>query len=203
MDELSESFPNPGYHPLTGVILAGGASRRMGGQDKGLVVFRGRPLVEWVAEALAPQVDELIIIANRNLDAYRALGFAVFSDLRPDFPGPLAGFEAALTHARHPWLVTCPTDAPLLPADYVLRLCPPCPNTPAVAIIDGRSQPVFSLLPRSALPALSATLDAGTRKVQSWLATLSPTQIPFDDCAQQMRDADSPEDLRALDNAGN
>jgi len=188
---LPESLPAPGYRPLTGVILAGGASRRMGGQDKGLVVFRGRPLVEWVAEALAPQVDELIIIANRNLDAYQALGFAVFSDLRPDFPGPLAGFEAALTHARHPWVVTCPTDAPLLPADYVSRLCQACPGTPAVTIIDGRSQPVFS-----------TSLDAGTRKVQSWLATLSPTQVPFDDCAQQMRDADSPEDLRALDNTG-
>ena len=186
--------------PLTGVILAGGASRRMGGQDKGLVLFRGRPLVAWVAEALAPQVDELIIIANRNLDAYRALGFAVFSDLRPEFPGPLAGFEAALTCASHPWVVTCPTDAPLLPQDYVARLCSTAPRVPKVVSIDGRSQPVFSLLPKTALSALGAALDSGTRRVQTWLETLSPEAVPFDDCALQMRDADCPEDLAALGN---
>lgn len=189
----------PPFRPVTGVILAGGASRRMGGQDKGLVMFRDRPLVTWVTEALRPQVDELIIIANRNLDAYRELGFSVFSDLRPDYPGPLAGFEAALTHAQHPWIVTCPTDAPLLPTDFVSRLCSGHQDFPAVACIDGRLQPVFSQLPKTALPGLSAALDAGTRKVQSWLETLAPVAVSFDDRALQMRDADSLEDLRALD----
>ena len=52
---------------ITGIVLAGGMGRRMGGVDKGLVELRGRPMVEWVVERLRPQVDELLINANQNL----------------------------------------------------------------------------------------------------------------------------------------
>ncbi|GAB2886915.1 molybdenum cofactor guanylyltransferase [Uliginosibacterium flavum] len=183
---------------LTGVILAGGASRRMGGQDKGLVRFRERPLVAWVIDALAPQVDEILIIANRNLDAYRAFGHRVISDLRPDFPGPLAGFEAALTHASHDWILTCPTDAPLLPAEYACLMSRAALGSAAVAFVDAHWQPVFSLLPKTALPSLSAALDTGERKAQRWLASIDPVLVTLDEYAAQLRDADTPEDLTAL-----
>lgn len=194
---MAEALPSP--QPLTAVILAGGASRRMGGQDKGLVLFKGRPLVEWVVRALAPQVTSLIIVANRNLEHYRKFGFPVFPDQRPDYPGPLAGFEAGLAHAETPWITTCPTDVPGIPADYVARLTHGTPEKPAVATLAGRIQPVFSLLPQTALPALSSALDQGQRKVLTWLETLSPDCVAFDDCAALLCDADSPEDLRALE----
>jgi molybdenum cofactor guanylyltransferase len=189
---------------LTGVILAGGASRRMGGQDKGLVLFHERPLVSWVIDALAPQVDDILIIANRNLDAYRAFGHRVVSDLRPDFPGPLAGFEAALTHATHAthathdWIITCPTDAPRLPLEYASLMKRAAPQSAAVAFVDGHWQPVFSLLPKTALTSLSAALDAGERKAQRWLASLDPVQVNLDAYAMQLHDADTLEDLAKL-----
>ncbi|MDP5238073.1 molybdenum cofactor guanylyltransferase MobA [Uliginosibacterium sp. 31-16] len=186
---------------LTGAILAGGASRRMGGQDKGLVEFRGRPLVAWVIDALAPQVDEVLIVANRNLEVYRAFGHRVVSDIRPDFPGPLAGFEAALAHAQHDWILTCPTDAPLLPPDYACLLSRAAPASPAVVLVDGHWEPLFSLLPKTALPNLSTALDAGERKAQRWLASLDPVRVSMDSHAAQLRDADSPEDLARLDGA--
>ncbi len=74
--------------PITGVILAGGLGRRMGGSDKGLQEFRGRPLAAWVAERLAPQVDELLISANRNGERYAALGHRVIGDRIPGFRRP-------------------------------------------------------------------------------------------------------------------
>lgn len=183
---------------LTGVILAGGASRRMGGQDKGLVLFQERPLVAWVIDALAPQVDEILIVANRNLETYRAFGHHVVSDLRPDFPGPLAGFEAALTHARHDWILTCPTDAPHLPTNYACLMEAWTRNTAAVGFADAHWQAVFSLLPRTALASLTASLDAGEHKVQRWLATLNPERVNLDSVATLLRDADTPEELAGL-----
>ena len=55
---------------ITGVILAGGQARRMQGQDKGLVLLNNKPMIEYVIENLKPQVGELVINANRNLDTY-------------------------------------------------------------------------------------------------------------------------------------
>lgn len=183
---------------LTAAILAGGASRRMGGQDKGLVPFHDRPLIAWVIEALEPQVDEILIVANRNLEAYRSFGHRVVSDLRPDYPGPLAGIETALTHATHDSLLVCPTDAPLLPACYAQMMGNTGSATAAVAVIDSRWQPVFSLVTRSALPGLSARLDRGERKAQSWLASLTPALVNLDAYAEQLQDVDTQEALQAL-----
>ncbi|HEV8261552.1 MAG TPA: NTP transferase domain-containing protein, partial [Burkholderiales bacterium] len=54
--------------PVTGVILAGGLGRRMGGVDKGLQLLNGRPMAARVLSRLAPQVDEVLINANQNLE---------------------------------------------------------------------------------------------------------------------------------------
>ena len=74
---------------VTGVILAGGKASRMGGQDKGLLVLKGKPLWEYVAHAMAPQVGHIVISANRNLESYRASALPVYQDQMVDFPGPL------------------------------------------------------------------------------------------------------------------
>ncbi len=112
---------------LTGLILAGGRARRMGGQDKGLIPLAGRPLIAWVIEALRPQVGSILISANRNQAAYAAFGYPVIGDEGggPDlagFQGPLAGIAAAMTLAQTPWLLSLPCDTPLLPTDLVARL---------------------------------------------------------------------------------
>jgi len=189
--------PTP-YPPLTGVILAGGASRRMGGQDKGLIPFQGRPLVAWLVEAMHPQVAELIIVANRNQARYAEFGCKVISDLRPDYPGPLAGFEAALTAAHHDWILTCPTDAPLLPADYAKLMWAASQGRPTVAVIDDHWQPVFSLIERTRLSALTRSLDAGERGAHRWLATLNPELLNLDHRSTEFRDADTLADLAVL-----
>ena len=87
---------------LTGVILAGGEGRRMGGADKGLQLLDGRPLVHWVLDRLRPQVGRVVISANRNLDRYREFGCPVLSDTLAGFAGPLAGLQAAMAEAGTP-----------------------------------------------------------------------------------------------------
>lgn len=183
---------------LTGAILAGGQGSRLGGVDKGLCALDGRPLAAWVVERLAPQVTDLLIVANRNLDDYRALHHPVVQDLRAGFLGPLAGVETALAAMRHSWMVTCPVDAPLLPSDYVQRMVTAARGHPAVARLEGHLQPVYTLLPRQALPGLRAFLTAGGRKASLWLESLNAVPVDFDDCADAFADADTHVELKAL-----
>ncbi len=110
-----------GPKDVTGLILAGGEGRRMGGVDKGWVLWHDRPLVVWVQERLRPQVGSLLISANRSLERYAALGLPVVRDDVPGFAGPLAGIAAGLAAAPTDWLVTAPCDSPLLPRDLVAR----------------------------------------------------------------------------------
>src|SRR3982751_6760784 len=97
---------------VTGVVLAGGQGSRMGGVDKGLQPFRGKPMVAHVIERLAPQVDELLINANRNSDDYARFGHRVIADEIAGFAGPLAGFERGLAHAHGELVLTVPCDSP-------------------------------------------------------------------------------------------
>jgi len=107
---------------VTGVILAGGLGRRMGGADKGLQLLDGKALVQHVLERFAPQVDELLVNANQNRVHYETFGCSVIADRFPGFAGPLAGLHVALSRASHPLVATVPCDSPFLPSDLVARL---------------------------------------------------------------------------------
>ena len=100
------------------LILAGGRGARLGGKDKGWIMWSGLPLVEHALSALArqsPPPSRILISANRNVDAYQQTGHNVVTDERPDFPGPLAGIEAGLMRCKKNPLLVVPCDAPLLP----------------------------------------------------------------------------------------
>lgn len=171
----------------------------MGGADKGLLPYRGRPLVAHVIERLAPQMDALLISANRNLDVYRAFGHPVLMDDTTDFLGPLAGLRAGLAACTTPWLVCCPCDCPALPADLVARLLAAAGGVPlAVATVDGRMQPTFQLCRRDLLPALDAFLAAGNRRVGGWCREMGAVEVSFPD-ANAFRNMNNPSDLRAPD----
>jgi len=83
---------------MTGVILAGGLARRMNGQDKGLIEYQGKPLIEYILPDFLAQVDHCIISANRNIPQYQAYGYPVYTDEIGDYAGPLAGIATALRH---------------------------------------------------------------------------------------------------------
>lgn len=194
----------PSKQSITGVILAGGQARRMGGQDKGLLPFAGRPLVEWVIAALAPQVTTLIISANRNIDRYGTYGFPVVTDLEQEFQGPLAGFLSAMNAARSTWILTLPCDGPQPPPDLGARLAQATIDQNAelaVAATGNRRQPVHALLPVSLSSSLRDFLAAGKRKVDLWYDRHRVALADFSDQPDCFVNLNAPEDAQRLEQA--
>jgi molybdenum cofactor guanylyltransferase len=183
---------------VSGLVLAGGRARRFGGTDKGLLPLRGRPMITHVLGCFAPQVDEVLINANRNLETYRSFGPRVIEDEVQGFAGPLAGIQSGLAAASHPLLATVPCDSPWLPGDLVARLLEALSANQAdaaVAKLGARRQPVFALYRLGVLPALKRYLAGDGRKVDGWLATLNVVEVSFDDEAEAFANINTPEDL--------
>ena len=169
---------------VTGLVLAGGLGRRMGGVDKGLQLMGGRPLVAQVIERLAPQVATLIINANRNEEAYRAFGYPVVRDAVGGFAGPLAGLQAGLAICETPFLVCAPCDSPFLPTDLVVRLLDGIERADALVAMPNTlegPQPVFALVRRQVLPMLDTFLATGGRGIQAWCRQLPLALVDFPD----------------------
>ena len=187
---------------VTGLILSGGSGSRMGGVDKGLQPFRGRTLVEWVIERLEPQVAEVLISANRNLDRYLAFGHPVLTDRKGGFAGPLAGLHAGLGQARSELLMVAPCDSPLLPGDLVQRMVAALQRDDAevaVARTSERAHPVFCLCRVTLLDHLTAFFEGGGRKVEAWYSSLDVTEVDFADQADAFRNINTLEELAALE----
>lgn len=169
---------------VTGVVLAGGQGSRMGHVDKGLQPFRGKPMVAHVLERFAPQVDEVLINANRSLDEYARFGYRVIADQIGGFAGPLAGLQRALAEATHPLVATSPCDSPFLPLDLIARLRRGMVERNAqlaVAKTFDQPHPVFCLCRSALLDHLTDFLKNGGRKIDKWYATLSIVEVNFDD----------------------
>lgn len=164
------------------VVLAGGRGTRMGGVDKGWVAYRGRPLIEWVLDAVAPQVDEVLISANRSLERYAATGHRVLPDSLPDFPGPLAGVLVAMRAVSAPWLLVVPCDTPHLPGDLAARLLAGAraADSPlAVAADDTRVHHTTFVVQTRLADDLDAFLARGERAVHRWQAAHAPAVVRF------------------------
>jgi len=187
---------------ITGLILAGGRGSRMGSVDKGLQAFRGRPMIAHVLERFAPQVDEILINANRSLDEYAAFGHRVVPDAIDGFAGPLAGLHIGMAHATHPLVATVPCDSPFLPADLIARLSGAMQQHGAdlaVAKTFDQPHPVFCLTRASLAPHLQAFLASGQRKIDKWYATLKVVEVPFDDQEAAFSNINTVEELKSLE----
>ena len=174
---------------ITGLILAGGAGRRVDGRDKGLIDWHGRPLAAHVAERLRPQVGRLLISCNRNFPRYREITETTAADSRRDFQGPLAGLEAAAPMISSPLVVIVACDIPLLPDDLVQRLQahlykPEYEEARISYAHDGtRGQYLCAAIDRRCLASLTAFLDAGHRAVRHWYQGHRSIAVDFSDQA--------------------
>ena len=181
---------------ISGIVLAGGLGRRMGGVDKGLQLLHGKAMIEHVLARLAPQVQDIVINANQNLERYRAFGHRVVSDQISGFAGPLAGLHAGLGAVAHPLAVTVPCDSPFLPLDLVSRLMDSiAENDLAVAKTGDQPHPVFALVRTSVQKNLEAFLAGGGRKIDAWYASLKVVEVLFDDEADAFRNINTLEEL--------
>lgn len=191
-------MPHNTRPPITGVILAGGLGRRMGGVDKGLTVLNGQPLVRHVAKCLAPQVDELLINANQHADTYAAFGYRVVPDRIAGFAGPLAGLHAALSAASHPLVATAPCDSPFLPDDLISRLFSALTASNAeiaIARTGDQIHPVFCLCRTTILPQLTDFLELGERKFGRFCASLKTVEVAFDEAADAFQNINTRDEL--------
>ncbi len=184
-------------YAITALILAGGKSRRMGGNDKGLLPFGDGLLVGHVIDAIRPQVGSVMISANRNHDAYREFGLPVLSDPLEDFQGPLAGFLAGLEAMQTDYLLTVPCDGPVIVPDLARRLADGLESAQAEIAVahDGRRlQPVYALLHRNTLSSLRQALDEGERKIDRWYPRQRWVTVDFSDVPEQFSNINTPDD---------
>ena len=192
---------------ITGLILAGGRGTRMEQADKGLQEFAGKPLVQHVLSRLKPQVDQLAINANRNIDTYERIAQPVWQDTMPDFAGPLAGLQAGMQHCSTPLLISVPCDSPFLPLDLVARMHAALIAADAELAVattgagngdQRRTHPVFCLLKTALLPYLTNYLQDGGRKVSAWQSTRKFVEVHFTDDAA-FRNINSRDDLHRFE----
>ena len=184
---------------ISAVILAGGRSARMGGQDKGLLQLAGKPMIAHVIERLAPQVGTLLISANRNLEAYRQFGLPVISDRFADYCGPLAGLHSAMSTISTAWLISAPCDTPFVPHDYVARMRDAVDHYLACVAHDGAyMQPGFCLLHRELLPQLVSALESQEFAVHKFMHKVQAVPVDFSDEAQAFRNINTADELELV-----
>lgn len=190
-------LPSSPVIPCSVLLLAGGRGQRMGGRDKGLLDWQGRPLIAWLHEQVRPLSDDLIISCNRNTERYAAWADRLVQDDSPDYQGPLAGIRAGLAAARHPHLLVLPCDAPLVDDELLQRLLEAAGERPAMLHRGGFWEPLFCVLPRSVLPVLEAAWQAGERSPQRALRPLDPLAIPCADDDPRLANLNTPELLES------
>jgi molybdopterin-guanine dinucleotide biosynthesis protein A len=193
---------------ITGLILAGGRAQRMGGIDKGLILFHGKPLIESAISRLKPQISTILINANRSITKYSHYGYPVLMDETPDFSGPLAGFSVGLKHCTTPYLLTSPCDSPLLPADLAEKMAVELEEKNLELVyasskeVDGKiwAQPVFCLMRSNLQDSLNAFLSKGDLKIDRWFTELRSGTVIFEN-PQAFANVNTPEELAALEKA--
>ena len=191
---------------ITGLILAGGRAQRMGGIDKGLIPFHGKPLIESAIAKLKPQVQTIVINANRNITKYASYGYPVIMDETPDFSGPLAGFSAGLKACKTSYLLTSPCDSPLLPNHLAESLIAEMERGDFQLVyastkeINGKvwAQPVFCLMQSNLQDALNQFLQKEDLKIDRWFKELRSSTVIFDD-SQAFANVNTPEELKSLE----
>ncbi len=187
---------------VTGMILAGGKARRMGGIDKGLIKINGQAMIQYVLDVLKPQVKQILINANRNVSEYKKFGYPVISDQLEDFQGPLAGIAASMEVAKTKYICTCPCDGPLIARDLISRLFSEVSKTNDIKIAvahDGkRLQPVYALIDCELLTNLIDYLKSGERKIDRWYTQHNFKAVDFSDRQDCFININTPEDQQMI-----
>ena len=188
------------YPPVSALILAGGAGRRMGGVDKGLLPFEGGVLIDPIIKTLSLLADEVLINANRHLDRYRQWGHRVVADpvhTEQLFAGPAAALIHASRYAKNDWLLLAPCDMPDYQPHWLAALWQVQEQTRAAVVIahDGsRLQPTVALIHRPCLSQRPASADT---RLLSVLTAGRYSMCALDQDAWAFGNLNTPEQLRS------
>lgn len=187
---------------LTLTVLAGGKARRMGGEDKGLIPLNGRPMVQHVLDRVRRPGMPVLLVANRNQEAYGALGLPLLSDCIEGFLGPLAGILTALDNCDSPYMLVCPCDTPRLPSDLAERMLATLLDEQAEVVVanDGeRDHPVVMLLRRDLAPSIRKFITGGDRKIYLWYAQHKVSRCIFNNSESAFANINTPEQQQELE----
>lgn len=186
---------------ISGIILAGGQSLRMGGKDKGLVFYEGQPMASQVLKGFDGASD-IWLNTNSSASEYLKLGFKVFSDAKlPDVgehAGPLLGILSGLQQAQEDWVLFSPCDTPQLPSNYLTQMAQAASDKLAKACVahDGeRRQNLHLLLHKSLQEDLMMFLLSGKRKTYQWLDSIGVVDVDFSKQAQGFNNYNTPADF--------
>ncbi|MGR8981262.1 MAG: molybdenum cofactor guanylyltransferase MobA [Gammaproteobacteria bacterium] len=191
---------------VTGMILAGGLGRRMNHLDKGLIEYKGRPLISYAIEALVGATGHIIINANRNNELYRQFGFEVIPDQTGNFDGPLAGILSLMNHADADAdvLLVVPCDSPLIKTEHLMNLLSIQAGSGAEVAVgfDGvRIHPVFLAIKMepSLINNLTEFLSSGQRKIEHWLQQVNCVPADFSNTPEIFTNINTLDQLSVLE----
>lgn len=180
---------------ITGVVLAGGKARRMGGVDKGLLKLNGKPLWQHVADTLMTQLSHVVVNANRHQEIYQASGLKVVEDSLADYPCPLAGMLSVMQQEAGSGFVL-PMRYALHSPDLAARLNHQRKDAPVVWVHDGeRDHPTIALVNRAIEPLLLEYLQAGERRVMAFMRLAGGHAVDFSDHKDAFVNVNTPEEL--------
>ena len=182
---------------ISSVILAGGQGLRMDGVDKGLIEFRGLPLVAHVASVIESKVDKIYISANRSFDSYASYGEVISDDLL-GFQGPLAGISKALKVCSTKYLLVLPCDSPLIDSELIDDLISRMKQKDADICVahDGSiMHATFALMKSNLGKSLEHFLNDGGRKMALWYRQQNLERVDVSDRLVVLTNLNKPEDL--------
>lgn len=182
---------------VTGIILAGGLSSRMG-VDKGLLEFNGVELVKTTIDVLRQVVDSLLIVSN-NAD-YHKFGFQVVEDIHP-LKGPLSGIHTGLTHSSTELNLFLPCDSPLVSKSILQKLIKQHHFHTEMTYLKHSSSvfPLSAIYTKSSLPKIEEQLSADRLKVRNLMGVLKSKAVPLTKAEYKlMMNVNSPQDFEIL-----
>ena len=189
---------------IDGGILAGGLARRMHGKDKGLQLFKKKPMAAWVYEALSPYVRKVIINCNRNQTDYAKITTNLVSDTILDFPGPLAGIVSLMESSDADYFLISPCDTPLLNHEFAKRMlnflnsnsCDKTNRELLIAVQAGeKQQPLHLCISKTFKASLKCYLDNNEHRVMKWMAENHAIWLDFSDQAESFRNFNTLEEV--------
>jgi len=166
--------------PCSILLLAGGQGQRMGGRDKGLIEWRGEPLIQHLQRLTRPLTDDLIISCNRNSERYARFADRLVQDDDSDFPGPYAGIRAALAVARHGFVLVMPCDSPLLDTDLLQglrRTAAAHPGAPVMVRQGEQWEPLLCCIPTVHAAVFEDHWQRGQRSPRRTMAELGAVAL--------------------------
>ena len=188
-----------------GVILAGGLSRRMGGQEKGMVLLDNKTILSRVIERAKPQTEKLILNANGNSQRFKGYKLTVVKDSISDYPGPLAGILSGMewmskNFENAIWLASFPCDAPFIPTNFVEKCLYKIPSNTEIVCAKsvGRTHPVCALWKIKLMDELNTAIEKeGVRKIDNWTKNYNIHFVEFETTTiDPFFNINSPDDLK-------